>query len=128
MSIKFLELKRAYYADPENVVVETCAPNGDWVRCSDEPTWHTQLDYRIRPRTIRIGEIDVPEPVRSVTSMTYGGKYWTFSILEDDFVTDFIWENDKSDLSLLKAGLIHPTKEAAIEHAKALILVSGGKV
>ena len=126
--IKFLDVKRAYYADPENVRVEYWDGSKWWRHHADDPDWTQADDWRIRPRTIRIGEIDVQEPVRSVTSMTYGGKYWTFSILEDDFVTDFIWENDKSDLSMLKAGLVHLTKEAAIAHAKALILVSGGKI
>lgn len=126
--IKFLEVKRAYYADPENVVVETKVDDGVWARCDYEPAWCEFFEYRIRPRTIRIGDIDVPEPVRDMRAMHLGQTYWVFDRLEDSFVTDYEWENDKYDIAMLSAGLVHLTKEAAIAHAKALILVSGGKV
>ena len=126
--IKFLEVKRAYYADPENVVVQFLEGKF-WgtVLKGLEPKWDAQ-DYRVRPRTIRIGDIDVPEPVRDIRAMHLGNEYWVFDQLEDDFVTDYEWENDKYDIAMLNAGLIHLTKEAAIAHAKALILVSGGKI
>jgi len=123
--IKFLEVKRAYYADPENVVVEYWIGNA-WERCDGEPIWSPGLDYRIRPRTIRIGDIDVPEPVRDC--LRDGIEYFIVALGSIDLHGRTSWKDDNSDARWLKAGLVHLTKEAAIEHAKALILVSGGKV
>lgn len=126
MSIKFLEVKRAYYADPENVVVEVKVPAGVWAECVNEPAWDLSFDYRVRPRTIRIGEIDVPEPVRECPPL--GAKYYYPTVQYTDTVDAFTWQGDSFDKRLLERGLIHLTREAAEQHAKALILVSGGKV
>lgn len=125
MSIKFLELKRAYYADPENVRVEVRTPDGVWRQCVNEPAWQ-YFEYRIRPCTIRIGDIDVPEPVRE--ALKDGTQYFTAAIDLDDFYNVYTWYSDLADAGMLKAGIVHLTKEAAIAHAKALILVSGGTV
>ena len=124
MSIKHLEVKRAYYNDPENVVVEVA--DGDvWHTCKGEPTWLAKC-YRIKPRTIRIGEIDVPEPVRE--PLNVGETYYIVQATAGTFSMEFTWASDSVDKSLLSRGLIHLTSEAAELHAKALILVSGGRV
>ena len=126
MSIKFLEVKRAYYADPENVAVEARLPAGMWNMCVAEPAWEHSFEYRIRPRTIRIGELEVPEPVRE--ALADGGTYYGADPSDEDFYMTLTWDDDAVDFMLMGRGLIHLTKEAAIEHAKALILVSGGTV
>ena len=124
--IKFLEVKRAYYADPENVVVEyKCTHGIGWIACHAEPDWTAQM-YRIRPRTIRIGEIDVPEPVRECPPL--GVKYYYPTINYSQTYDAFTWQGDGFDKRLLERGLIHLTREAAEQHAKALIIVSGGKI
>lgn len=82
--------------------------------------------YRIKPRTIKIGEVDVPEPVRDESDMVNGGEYYFPLVNGEDLCEDYYWSGDYMDLLLLKRGLIHKTKEAAIAHAKALIKISGG--
>lgn len=125
--IKFLEVKRAYYADPENVVAQwRYVGDTNWMDVIGEPCWDADKEYRIRPRTIRIGDIDVPEPVRD--KLAEGCQYFIADMHDDDFWGRSSWGNDTSDEVWLSRGLIHLTKEAAIEHAKALIIVSGGKV
>ena len=126
MSIKFLEVKRAYYADPENVRVEYWDGSKWWRHHADDPDWTQADDLRIRPRTIRIGEIEVPEPVRE--ALPIGTKYYYPTVQYTDTVDAFTWQGDSFDKRLLERGLIHLTKEAAIAHAKALIIVSGGKI
>lgn len=126
MNIKYLEVKRAYYNDPENVVVQNEADIGAWADIDGEPSWHQCLAYRIKPRTIRIGEIDVPEPVRE--SLPLGVKYYFPSLNYSPTYDEFLWQGDPFDNRVLKRGLVHLTKEAAELHAKALILVSGGRV
>ena len=124
MNIKHLEVKRAYYADPENVVVEVA--DGDvWHVCHGEPTWLAEC-YRINPRTIRIGEIDVPEPVRE--PLNVGETYYVVHASAATIGMEFTWDSDSVDNRSLSRGLIHLTREAAELHAKALILVSGGRV
>lgn len=128
MNIKHLEVKRAYYADPENVVVEFWSKaNLCWKSCIDEPAWYEYYDYRIKPKTIRIGDLDVPEPVRA--ALERGQKYWiVYFYGVGALACEATWNGDRTDDGWLSRGMIHLTREAADLHAKALILVSGGKV
>ncbi|MDE9467530.1 hypothetical protein [Xenorhabdus bovienii] len=79
--------------------------------------------YRIKPRTIRIGNIDVPEPVRE--ELKHGTVFYYPNLRNmcrsrsDNFYmgTDF-------DKSMLQRGLIHLDRESAEIHAKALIALT----
>lgn len=125
MKIKHLEVKRAYYADPENVVVESAGPLHSWAATDPEANkWRNDWQWRIKPKTIRIGEIDVPEPVRAAPEV--GCKYFYVALSAPECYYSTSWSSDKSDNRLLSLGLIHLTREAVELHAKALILVSGG--
>ena len=126
--IKFLDVKRAYYADPENVKVRGrgIGSRGDWCVFTSEPAWIENWIYELVPRTIRIGDIDVPEPVREALPLQT--KCFYPMINHYDACDSFTWQGDKFDKMLLSRGLIHLTKEAAIAHAKALIIISGGKI
>lgn len=53
MDIKHLEVKRAYYNDPENVVVQMKCHNEKWADMVCEPAWSEHTEYRIKPKTIR---------------------------------------------------------------------------
>ena len=35
-----------------------------WCPCARHPNWRSSTQYRRKPKTIRIGEFDVPEPMR----------------------------------------------------------------
>ena len=78
---------------------------------------------RRKPKTIRIGDLDVPEPMR--VAPPAGTHYWIVSVSEE-FSYSSTWAGDKSDFYCLERGLCQLTKEAAETHRKALILVSGG--
>lgn len=71
--------------------------------------------YRVKPKTIKINGYEVPEPVR--TAPDKGTTYY-FPIINYSCNR---WDDDSYDNNCLKAGLIHLTKEAAIQHAKALL-------
>lgn len=77
-----------------------------------------QNEIRLQPRTIRIGEYDVPEPIRKAPK--YGVGYWATSILDSEFRKYAIWEGDDDDCKALNRGLIHATAEAAALHGKVL--------
>jgi hypothetical protein len=91
---------------------------------------HGNLDaatkFTIAPKTITIGGMEVPEPCR--TAPKNGTKYFTPALLSSSLILDPTWSCDGTDLSWLKRGLVHLTKEAAITHAEAMIKVSGGEV
>ena len=74
--------------------------------------------YRRKPRTIRIGEFDVPEPVRE--PLVWGQEYWVARVLDDGAVK-YTWHDDAVDSLWLADGLIHLTKEAAQIHIDALL-------
>ena len=71
------------------------------------------------PKTIRIGEYDVPEPVRE--PLEKDTEYWIAHFSLAELADSFKWYSDKFDNRVLKNGLIHLTKEAAVIHAKALM-------
>ena len=71
------------------------------------------------PKTIRIGEYDVPEPVRE--PLEKDTEYWIAHFSLEVLANRFKWYSDKFDNLVLKNGLIHLTKEAAVIHAKALV-------
>lgn len=82
--------------------------------------------YRIKPRTIMVGDIEVPEPVRDVSELGEGQAYYLPNLRRDSLYDVYTWNKDVIDFRLLKHGMIHKTKEAAILHTKALIKISGG--
>ena len=102
-----------------------------------EPTVHTSpmmgidVEWRIKPRTIKIGDMEVPEPLRSFQPGIQ--TYYVVDLQDADeeenslyYATPF--DDDCVDYRLLNRGICHATPQAAIAHAKALIAVSGGQV
>ena len=71
------------------------------------------------PKTIRIGEYDVPEPVRE--PLENGTTCWYPKLSNIDLIDGYIWCNDDTDVRMLSNGLIHLTEEAAKAHAEALL-------
>lgn len=75
--------------------------------------------YRVKPKTIRIGDYDVPEPLR--VQPKYGDNYFAAWPTAVDHCNEYRWANDQTDERLFVRGLCHATKEAAVLHAKALL-------
>ena len=90
----------------------------------NNPHFDENVEYRRKPKTIRIGERDVPEPMRIAPAM--GSKYFFVYLECNDHCQHDSWTDRKYDNSRLKLGICHATPEAAIAHAEALILISGG--
>ena len=88
------------------------------------PIWHDDIEYRRKPKTIRIGERDVPEPMTEAPEMESTFFAVNFSYYEGFFETS--WDGCDIDQLLLKSGTCHTTKAAAKAHAEALIFISGG--
>lgn len=90
------------------------------------PRWEPNLQYRRIPRTIRIGEIDVSEPMRVAPQA--GAYYYVATTEYQELCYQSRWDGDSQDHARLARGLVHLTREAAEAHARALIAVSGGDV
>ena len=113
--------------------VVVAAANGEKIQISyDGKTWadKTELEfdsgykYRIKPRTIKIGDFDVPEPIR--VDIGIGNKYFTISLGGASAIS-CMWLGDGRDYELLRNGLCHETHEAAELHAKAIVSLTSAK-
>ena len=95
--------------------------DGNWQDFNklNPPNWFDDIEYRRKPKTISINGFDVPTAEREAPQMN--SEYFTVSIGVEDRFNRHIWCNDSYDRHWLKCGLIHLTKEAAIQHAKALL-------
>lgn len=92
---------------------EVCR-NGAWYGFTDNPMWVLEYEYRRKPKTIRIGEFDVPEPARELLKQRE--NYW---VACTGGIARFQWYDDDNDRKWLAGGLIHLTQEAAQQHAEA---------
>ena len=101
--------------------------DGEWSYVS-YPDWPEEVVYELRPRKkmMKIGDYAFREPEREAPEV------WTDYFLPDidrwEYFAKIRWAGDGCDIKRFNRGLIHLTKEAAIAHAKAMILASGGKV
>jgi hypothetical protein len=101
-------------------------PDGWFDFAGDHPGWLVDCEYRRKPLTIRIGEYDVPEPLRDEPED--GEVYWVVDFSSTDTVSDiYTWSGDFIDRFWFNGGLIHTTEEAAQLHAKALISLTQTK-
>ena len=75
--------------------------------------------------TIKIGDIDVPEPEREPlrNSETYYVPVLSFRNL----ASSNTWDGVEFDLRRLERGLVHKTREAAEQHAKALLALTASE-
>lgn len=82
------------------------------------------IEFRLKPEMITISDVSFPKPESE--NPKSDTEYFFPSFFKPFWVGCFEWAGDDDDYRLLKAGLVHLTKENAIAHAKALIKLSGG--
>lgn len=99
-----------------------------WLDCNDARSDHhsfgAKTEFRIKPRTIKIGDFDVPEPIR--VDIGIGNRYFTISLGGASAIS-CVWLGDGRDYELLRNGLCHETHEAAELHAKAIVSLTSEK-
>ena len=81
-------------------------------------------EYRIKPRTIRIGKYDVPEPERN--ALEEGEIYFTLDLDAPNLPGVYAWTGTSLDASRVAKGIIHLSRKAAELHAEALLSLTGG--
>jgi hypothetical protein len=103
-----------------------CYYGGSFMK--DPVVWDGAGVYELRPRKkmMKIGDYEFPEPEREAPEV--GTSYFVPDNSYEEMFDTFTWDGGSFDIRLLKARFVHLTKEAAIAHATAMILASGGKV
>ena len=113
------------WLDDDSLVVEiehTDCP--EW-RIDQYPDWHESRNYRFKPKMIKCGDLEFPEPMR-VAPAAYA-VYFVIDITRSDLYMKTSWTNDVPDNTFLKRGLCHTTQAAAEAHARALIALTESK-
>lgn len=114
------------------------AANGEKIQCSadNKHTWFDMddcepcdpalrldfgdYDYRVKPRTIRIGEYDVPEPMREAPQV--GHYAYIADPVSYPLIGKIRWTGGgAAELNVLHSGLLHADSDSASIHSKALI-------
>lgn len=112
------------FANGENVEFQNAS--GDWIGSKEQINFQLLSDrYRIAPRTIRIGNYDVPEPYRG--EMEDGQEYYVPAVDNRHFQSSCQWGGDSFDKRYMNLGIIHLTPEAAALHGKALASLTAGE-
>lgn len=100
----------------------TDTPDPDWKQCGDHPRWNVLHEYRRAPRTIRIGDREVPEPLRKAPAQ--GTTCYAAHIGSTSVHVPMTWHGQSECVLALQRGILHLTREAAQAHADALIALS----
>lgn len=124
MKHKHAELMLAYAQDAQKtdkpwLLWEFRYNDDKWLPLEDNPWWAYSIEYRRKVKTIRIGEYDIPEPLRVKPDMRE--KYYFVTFKGNHNVHSCFWSDDEIDNLLLSNRVVHLNKEAAELHAKALV-------
>lgn len=94
----------------------------EWRQCVEPIAFGDEWEFEQIPKTIRIGNFDVPEPM--LGKPENGTEYFYVSCSSKRGVRSEFWHGYETDNLILKRGICHTTKEAALAHAKALFSFS----
>ena len=91
----------------------------EWTALHCSPVWREELSYRRKPKTIRIGEFDVPEPLRHAPALGTA-IYWPM-LYNVSLTNGNNWHAEGWQQRSLLSGMLHLTEKAAELHTKALL-------
>lgn len=107
-------------------IVEAAA-NGASIEFKQGDVWYEKTrtylcydyEYRVKLKTIRIGEYDVPEPMREIPAR--GTTYYVVDTVAPSSPREYTWVGDTADIGWFNLGILHSTRDAAVLHTKALL-------
>lgn len=79
---------------------------------------------RIKPETVMINGVEVPKPIDKAPK--WGEIMYLVMPTSTELTYCLGWTGSVEDMRFLSRGRLHPTEEAAIQHAKAEIAAVGG--
>ncbi|WP_284090439.1 hypothetical protein [Acinetobacter pittii] len=85
-----------------------------------------KFESQIKPRTIFIGEFEVPEPLKESPEKGSTCSYPSPTV--ELGVQQFKWNGSKGQLRMLQHGQVHSSFDNAFAHCCAIIKVSGGEL
>lgn len=85
-----------------------------------------KFEFQIKPRTIFIGEFEVPEPLREAPEKGSTCSYPSPTV--ELGVQQFKWNGSKGQLRMLQHGQVHSSFDNAFAHCCAIIKISGGEL
>lgn len=91
----------------------------NWYQLNSESVFHHDGIYRFvpQPGTIKIGDYDVPEPVREVPDDKV--SLWVADTAHGAML--LTWKGCETDMRMFNCGILHLTKKAAEGHIAALL-------
>lgn len=84
-----------------------------------------KFEFQIKPRTIFIGEFEIPEPLKEAPEKGSTCSYPNPTV--ELGVQQFKWNGSKGQLRMLQHGQVHSSFDNAFAHCCAIIKVSGGE-
>lgn len=84
-----------------------------------------KFEFQIKPRTIFIGEFEIPEPLKVAPEKGSTCSYPSPTV--ELGVQQFKWNGSKGQLRMLQHGQVHSSFDNAFAHCCAIIKVSGGE-
>ncbi|HCQ9866799.1 TPA: hypothetical protein OMQ61_001189 [Acinetobacter baumannii] len=84
-----------------------------------------KFEFQLKPRTIFIGEFEVPEPLREAPEKGSTCSYPSPTV--ELGVQQFKWNGSKGQLRMLQHGQVHSSFDNAFAHCCAIIKISGGE-
>ena len=109
------------WLDDDSLEVEWLTSLGKW-ESEPDPDWDEGTELRFKPRMIKCGDLEFPEPMR--VAPKEGDTCWIATLLGAESV---YWSSSPIKLHWIVLGIIHSTKEAAEAHASALIALTESK-
>lgn len=85
-----------------------------------------KFEFQIKPRTIFIGDFEVPEPLKESPAKGSTCSYPSPTV--ELGVQQFKWNGSKGQLRMLQHGQVHSSFDNAFAHCCAIIKVSGGEL
>ena len=104
-----------------------------WEDLIMKQAWLPECEYRRKPEPIKMIKVtlqngkvvEFPEPMR--VAPADDTRYYVADIMFHSTISNANWESDSLDVLRLSRGLCHLTREAAGQHAAALLAVNRGE-
>ena len=94
--------------------------NTSWAN-ANRPLWDPEREYRIKPKMIKVGRHEWPEPLKEIVC----NMMYTFNLVTGEIHE--IYAMRPSTLAVT-AGVAHATREAAEQQRDALICINKGDI
>ena len=112
------------WLDDDSLMVEWKQSSHHWMLLkSNEITWDEDDEYRFKPKMIKCGDLEFPEPMRVAPAR--GDAYAVPTLLGYPGLSH--WGGEACEYEWLRRGIVHSSVEAAAAHAKALIALTESK-